>query len=125
MTPLPQTSTRPAFLLLEAELEGDAVAVTVAGELDVDTAPALQKRLEDVHGRGTRRILLDLTEVTFIDSLSVASIVAARRRLGPLGRMAVAARHPHVLMVFEIAGLDDVINLCSTRDEALAAVTHG
>jgi anti-sigma B factor antagonist len=120
MTPAQQTATRPAFLLLEQKLEGDAVAVTVSGELDIGTAPVLQRRLEDIQGRGTRRILLDLTEVSFIDSLSVASIVAAKRRLGPRGRMAVVARHPHVLQVFEIAGLDDVINLRDTYDEALA-----
>jgi anti-anti-sigma factor len=119
-----QTASPPAFLILEEELEGDAVAVTVAGELDMGTAPMLQRRLEDIHGRGMRRILLDLSEVSFIDSLSVASIVAARRRLGPQGRMAVVASHPHVLTVFEIAGLDDVINLRTTYDDALA-MTNG
>ena len=119
------TATRPAFLILEQALDGDAVALTVSGELDIGTAPVLQRRLEDIQGRGTRRILLDLSEVSFIDSLSVASIVAAKRRLGPRGRMAVVARHPHVLAVFEIAGLDDVINLRATYEDALAVAIEG
>lgn len=97
------------------------VVLALGGDIGTLAQSRIRTLLTEVFGEPVPAdVLLDLTEVTFIDSLSVAAIVAAKRSLGPLGRMAVVAHHPHVLMVFEIAGLDDVINLRDTYDEALA-----
>lgn len=109
--------------VFEEEVTPWGAAITAAGELDLGAVPELRKRLGDALGRGVRRLLLDLDEVTFIDSISLAAIVAARRRMGDAGRMAVVTRHPYVLLILEAGGLDSVIDVYPTRFEAEAALS--
>ena len=113
---------RPVFLVIEEDLGEDAVALTIAGGFDAETAPALRRRLEAIHDRGVRRIVLDLAEVSFIDAMSVACIAGARELLGDEGRLALVARHPHVLLILEIGGLDEIVDIFRSRDAAVAHV---
>ena len=108
--------------LLEEPLGPDGVILTARGELDVPTAPALRERLREAHDRGVRRMVLDLCDVTFIDSLTLAAIVGARTRLGDGGAMAIATCHHYVLLIFEAGGLDGLLDVVETRDEAVALV---
>jgi anti-sigma B factor antagonist len=107
---------------LKEPLGPDGMILTARGELDVATAPALREHLRDAHDRGVRRMVLDLCDVTFIDSLTLAAIVGARTRLGDDGAMAIATCHHYVLLIFEAGGLDGLLDVVETRDEAVALV---
>lgn len=96
--------------------------ICARGELDITAVPELRTHLGDALAAGARLLLLDFDAVTFIDSVSLAAIVAAERRMGPDGRLAIATGHPYVLLILEAGGLDDVIEVFSTRDEAEAAL---
>ena len=72
---------------------------------------------------GARRLLLDFTDLTFIDSISLAAVVAAYRRMGDGGRLVIVTEHPYVLLILEAGGLDSVIDVFPTRSEAEAALT--
>ncbi len=106
----------------EEPLGPDGLILTARGELDVATAPALRERLREAHDRGVRRLVLDLCDVTFIDSLTLAAIVGARTRLSDDGAMAIATCHHYVLLIFEAGGLDGLLDVVETRDEAVAFV---
>jgi anti-sigma B factor antagonist len=108
------------FRLREERLDRTGRVLVASGDLDVATAPALRKRLNEAIEAGVTRLVLDLSDVSFIDSLSLAAIVAAKRRLGDEGRVAVVAHHPYVLLIFEAGGLDAVVELFQTREEATA-----
>jgi anti-anti-sigma factor len=110
------------FTLHAERLGEDGVILSAAGELDIAAAGALRGRLRDAHRAGARRIVLDLCGVSFVDSLALAAIVSTRRRMGPGGRMAVAACHHYVLLVVEAAGLGEHLDIVATREEALARV---
>jgi anti-anti-sigma factor len=103
---------------LSVEQTAWGTVVLARGELDVGSVVQLRQRLEGA--AGSARVLLDLAEVTFIDSLSLATIVAAKRRLDANGRLAVVADHPYVLLIFEAGGLDAVVDVFRTRAEAEA-----
>lgn len=90
-------------------------AIVASGELDLSAVPELRRMLESAHAD---RLLLDLTEVTFIDSLSLATVVAAKRRMGPQGRLAVVVGHPYVMLIFQAGGLESVVDVFESRDEA-------
>src|SRR3954451_64519 len=96
----------------------EGTLLVARGELDIASVMALREKLEGASG--SARVLLDFAEVTFIDSLSLAAIVAAKRRLDDGGRLAVVADHPYVLLIFEAGGLDSVVEVFRTRDEAEA-----
>ena len=113
-----------AFELAEEPLGADATYVTVAGELDIATAPDLRDRLMAAIKRGVRRIAIDLREVTFMDSVAMAVILHARTQLGGCGRFAVVlGAESYTQLVFEIAGLPRSLTLFETREQAVEHIT--
>lgn len=108
---------------ISREAVDGAIVVTVAGELDMLTTPrlrvAVSDALEDAKGAP---VVLDLTRVTFMGSPGLAALVEAvrhaERRGGPL-RIVVDNARP-VVRPIQLTGLDDVLVLYSTVDEALA-----
>lgn len=107
---------------LGAETETWGTIVTAWGELDIAAVPQLRAQLEAALSTGARRLLLDLGGVTFVDSISLAAIVAAKRRMGPGGRVAIATRHPYVLLILEAGGLDGVVEVFEDREMAEASL---
>ena len=74
----------------EETFDPSGLAVTVSGELDIATAPALRDRLNEAIDAGTYRFVIDLSAVSFLDSVALATIVHAKQRLPEGGRMAIA-----------------------------------
>ena len=66
------------------ELEG-AVRVALSGELDVATAPSVEERLVELEG-GAERIVLDLRELSFIDSTGLSLLINTDSRARKAGR---------------------------------------
>ena len=96
----------PATLeLTVSEHDGETV-LHAAGELDVNTAPDLRERLARLVNDGVRTIVVDLGEVTFVDSTALSVLVSALKRLRQAdGDLELAAPNPSVRRVFEITGL--------------------
>ncbi len=98
--------------------------VAVGGELDMHAAPDLQATIDQVIADGASRLVVDLTEATFIDSAGIGVLVATVRRLEAAGgSLELVCSQPNLLRVFEIVGLDRVLSIHSSRDVALEAVT--
>jgi anti-anti-sigma factor len=73
---------------------------------------------------GTTRLVVDLTEVTFVDSVSVGAILHAQKRLGLEGRLAVVlAPSSYARVIFDVVGADAVLDVVQTRAQALSRVT--
>lgn len=103
-----------------AERDGRSV-VTASGELDAHSAPALQEQLEPLTTRPNAAVVVDLTEVGFIDSTGLGVLVTTLKHVREVdGRLDVVVTSPRVLKVLAITGLDVVIPLHSTLDEALS-----
>jgi anti-sigma B factor antagonist len=110
-----------AFALSREAIGGTAAAITVHGELDMLTVPELRTALGAEIDAGIKRIVLDLTDVGFIDSVSLAAIVNAKRRLGADGGFAVViAPDSYTMLIFEIGGMDSVVEVFATRADAVA-----
>jgi anti-sigma B factor antagonist len=110
----------PAFQLEEERLASGALVLIAAGELDLATAPVLRNRLDAAVDACAKRVVLDLTAVSFIDSVAMAAIIHARTRLGDAGRLAVVIPSgSYTRLVLEIAGLPRCLDLFETREQAL------
>lgn len=96
--------------------------IAVAGELDLSTAPRLKWALEDVEADGERHLVVDLSEVGFIDSTALGVLVGAQRALHPGMRLAVVCANETVRRIFELTGLDGVFEIVSTLHDALGYV---
>ena len=115
----------PTTFHIDDELQPGSTAVfSVHGELDLHEAPELQDRITTAIERGALLIVVDLTEVTFIDSMALGVLLAAVNRFRPSGGvLRLVVPNPNIRRIFEISLLDQVFTLDSTRDAALAAGT--
>jgi anti-sigma B factor antagonist len=102
--------------------EWPGALIVATGELDVQSVPELRACLAEAHDAGHTRIVVDLAEVSFIDSLSLSALVAARQKLPEGGRLAVVAAHEYVLLILQATGLEQVLDVFATRAEAEAFV---
>jgi len=110
-----------AFTLVEEALQPSGLALIGSGELDLATVSALRVRLDAAIDAGLSRLVIDLSDVRFLDSVALAVIVTAKRRLAGEGRLVVVVdRSSYVMLVFECSGLPGIIDMADTRDEAIA-----
>jgi anti-sigma B factor antagonist len=103
----------------------ELVVLVAGGELDFHASPRLRESIAEQIGAGCRRIVLDFSAVTFIDSTAIGVLVGAATRLQEAGGGSVAAvcsdENERVLRIFDIAGVDSVITLYSSREQAFSA----
>lgn len=100
--------------------DGDAHVVAVTGQADLHTAPELRAAIGSAIDDGARRLVVDLTDTTFVDSMTLGVLLGGLRRLTPLsGQLAIACPDPNLRRVFEITSLDRVLTLADSRSEAL------
>jgi anti-sigma B factor antagonist len=110
------------FSASDEQVDESTHVVTVQGEIDIFTAPEFKERIAGAIDDGRDRVVVDLGGTTFIDSSSLGVLISAHRKLsGRGGRLLIACDVPAVLNTFKITGLDSVLELVRTRDEALAA----
>lgn len=72
--------TELGTLSMRSEREGDVHTLRLSGELDLATAPDVQRELEHVEATDAESIVLDLSELTFMDSTGVRLLVTAHAR---------------------------------------------
>ena len=94
--------------------------VGVRGEIDLFTAPEFKQRIGNAIDAGRTRVIVDLTQTTFIDSSSLGVLISAHRRLKLRhGQLVIVADHSAVRNTFRVTGLESVFDLVRTREDAL------
>jgi anti-sigma B factor antagonist len=113
------------FAVESEELEGGIRVLTVRGELDMSTAPELERALDDAVSDAGASIVLDLCECEFIDSTGIALIVRAWQQLDRSadgdgeGRLVLCSHNHQVRRLLKITGIDSSIAMHEQRDAAL------
>ena len=108
------------FKLATADLGEGIFSVSVAGEVDLATAPELKEALGDVVGSGARGVLVDLSNATFIDSTTLGVLMGAVKRLRPAGgELVIACHDANIRKIFEITLLDRVFKIYDTPGPAV------
>lgn len=100
--------------------QGGAAVVTAVGEVDVSTAPELRQRLREQPEDAL--VVVDLSDVTFLDSTGLGVLVAALKRIresGAGGELRLVVNRPQVTKVLEVTGLSGVFSIFASLDEAL------
>jgi anti-anti-sigma factor len=97
---------------------GDCHTLSLAGELDIATAPALQETIDRLCEDGAREIVLDLHELSFIDSSGLRLIFTSEQLCDRHGcDFSLSRVQPQAQRLFEVAG---VVGRLSIRGKALA-----
>jgi anti-sigma B factor antagonist len=110
-----------AELRLSSGRRGDSVVISVGGELDIVTSRQLDESLARAR-RKDRWIILDLSDVDFMDTSSLAVVVGHWKRLQAAGGvLALAGARYRQTKTLWITGLADRLPMYDTVDEAVAA----
>jgi anti-sigma B factor antagonist len=117
---------RPAGLFgLDQQRVGDVTVVSVHGDADLHSAPELRERLARIVDSGEQALVVDLSEVTFVDSMALGVLLRTMKRMGARGgRLRLVVTRPETRRIFEITLLDRVLAIDATREAALANVRH-
>jgi anti-sigma B factor antagonist len=99
----------------------DGLLVELSGEVDLSRSPELRQQLLEMTRQQHRRLVIDLSDVPYMDSSGVATLVEAlqaQRKHG--GKMVLYGLQPKVQSIFEIARLDMVFTIVEDREAALS-----
>jgi anti-sigma B factor antagonist len=97
--------------------------VELTGEVDIYTAPRFKEDLVAVIDDEAVDVIVDLAGVTFIDSTALGVLISGVKRLHEVdGRLLIVATTRPVVRILAITGLDKVLNVYPSREDALAAV---
>jgi anti-sigma B factor antagonist len=115
------TAEENGQLVREAREVGDhAYLISLAGDFDLHAGPEFERRVLEALGRGATELLIDLTDVSFIDSTTIGILMRTRKRLAPIGgRVLLVTSDRNILRLFEITALDRMFEIYSRRTEAL------
>ncbi|GAA0945474.1 STAS domain-containing protein [Virgisporangium aurantiacum] len=108
MRPQPETAV---VTVTVTPVQQDAVRVSVAGEVDMSSAPKLRAALAGaIESWPRRRLEVSLAGVRFFDASGIHALLDARRRAAKDGRdLVVVAAQPMVCQVLRLTGVLDVL----------------
>lgn len=93
--------------------------VSVVGRIDASTADDFDGHIMDLIDSGSKNIVLDMSEVEFLSSAGLRTLVTARKAVQPLGAIRLAAISDRVRQTLDIAGLDVLFEVYPDRESAV------
>ena len=104
----------------EVVRQGEDVIVRLAGELDLYNAPVLREALSAAVEQPPRRLVVELSEVSFVDSTALGVLLEARSLLRDREGFVLAAPGAETRRTLQISGLDRHIRVADTVEAAVA-----
>jgi anti-sigma B factor antagonist len=106
---------------LTAKLQGDLLVV--AAETNrIDSAGAIEfkEAMREMTRQASARVVLDLSQVRFLDSSGLGAVVAVMKMLAPERRLELSGLTPTVAKVFRLTRLDSVFTIHPSLPDSLA-----
>jgi anti-sigma B factor antagonist len=108
--------------LSDHDADPETRVIELRGEIDLYSAPAFKDRMDEAVASGKRRVVVDLSQVTFCDTTGLWVLVNGRKRLeAGGGSLEVICANEHILRTFEITGVSQLIRIRGRRDEGARA----
>lgn len=112
----------PAFAIEEVAAGEGVLLLALAGELDLATSEHFRRHVEHGRARGAHTVVVDLAEVSFVDSTMLRELLRAHNQTRDAGgRFVLADLQPAVLRLLDLTGTTDVFEVAESRQAALEA----
>jgi anti-sigma B factor antagonist len=108
------------FAISHREVDEATCLVTVDGDLDLATAPELKWTLVELLDKGYDRYVIDLSGLTYMDSMGLGVLVGFGRRLVGSGHLALACLPATQRKLLELTGVDACFDSFGSLDDALS-----
>ncbi len=109
-------------LTMEGSRTGVAVILQVAGRVDGETAPELERVCHQWISPGDRNLILDFTALEYISSAGLSSVLSAGKEIDRHGgRLLISGLSRRLKQIFVFSGFDSLFPLFDTTEAALTA----
>jgi anti-sigma B factor antagonist len=103
--------------------DNTVIVLTPIGRLDITTAWQFRLKLQECISKLSNHVVVNLSQVNFIDSSGLTSLVAGMRDADKVkGSFRICNVHPEAKLVFEVTMMDTVFEIFETEEEALEGV---
>jgi anti-sigma B factor antagonist len=111
------------FDIKTEQLGDNSYVISLAGEVDLYTAPEFKQQLLEVISQGAKNVVVDFSDTTFIDSTTLGVLVGGVKRLRTNdGQLSLVCSDRNITKIFEITGLDRVFTIYENREEAVSGI---
>jgi anti-anti-sigma factor len=105
------------------EKVGTATVVNLGGEVDSVSASELESRVLPLLEQGVKELLIDCTDLAYINSAGLRVFLLAAKQLAPDGMLSFCGLAPNVRLVFETIGFDRILTIHPDRTTALRVMS--
>jgi len=96
--------------------------VSIGGEIDLSTAPAFEAAINGALDDDPPVLVIELSDVSFMASVGLRVLVAAHDKVSKSAQLAIVANNPATSRPIQLTGLDKIMSLYPTLDDALTAL---
>ena len=105
---------------IRVEKKNDVVLCIIDGEININNSPELRKTFEAVIKRGDKKVVVDFSAVSYIDSSGLATLIEMFQRLKKIGgSLRFSNMEQKVKNIFEITKLHKLFEIFDTQELAL------
>ena len=97
-------------MIIEKKVNGESAVLAVAGRLDTQTAPELEKEIDAVLP-GLKELTFDLNGLEYVSSAGLRVILKAQKAMNAQGSMKLTGVNDSIMEVFDITGFLDILTI--------------
>jgi len=98
----------------------DITVCAVEGEINLNTSPDLRKAFDGFLGNQAKKVVIDFSQVPYIDSSGLATLIELFQRLKKIsGKLRICSVSEKVMSVFEITKLHKLFDIYDNQDQAM------
>jgi stage II sporulation protein AA (anti-sigma F factor antagonist) len=113
------------MMTLNEEKIGQVLILGLAGDIDLAGAKIFRERVVEILDRAEQSLLIDFTEVTYLNSTGLSVLILAAKRMGgTTGRLALTGVTDSIQRVLKITGLTSLFTILPTKAEALSSFSQ-
>lgn len=111
-------------MLIDSQVTRDTLVIRVSGEMDMKVSGEFRSEIDRlIDNFESKNLILDLKDVTFIDSSGLGVILGRYKKIANAGgKMAISGARPSVFRILELSGVLRIMDLYPSRKEALEAI---
>lgn len=105
---------------------GNVIILTPLGDVDIYTSPELKKKISNLIEHNSRRILIDLSHLEYIDSIGIGVIKSSLSKIHSCnGEIRLLSPTALVKRILELTNIDRIVRIYDKQSDALRGWTNG
>ena len=97
-------------MIIEKNLNGTELTVTISGRLDTTTAPQLEEEFKQ-NLTGVEKLVLDFADLEYLSSAGLRILLAAQKTMNKQGEMIIRNVNETINEIFEVTGFIDILTV--------------